>query len=99
MLLLPISTHASPKLPCHLCHASCCVAACGLHRQAQALSNSLVMHLALSPVLRELWLAYLAHPRLLEPASLTWVAQPALCCPAVLLSCRMAQLGSQIEGR
>ena len=41
-----------------------------LQRQAQALVTSCGMDPALPAVLRELWLAFLAHSRLLEPATI-----------------------------
>lgn len=41
-----------------------------LQRQVQALVEAFGLDPALSPALRELWLALLAHSRLLEPATL-----------------------------
>lgn len=41
-----------------------------LQRQAQALIERFGMDPGLSPVLRELWLALVAHTRLLEPATI-----------------------------
>lgn len=42
-----------------------------LQRQAAALVGSMGCHPSLPGVLRELWLAHLAHVRLLEPATAT----------------------------
>lgn len=42
-----------------------------LQHQAQALIERFGMDPGLSPVLRELWLAFVAHTRLLEPATIT----------------------------
>ncbi|KAI7839720.1 hypothetical protein COHA_006524 [Chlorella ohadii] len=42
-----------------------------LQHQAQALIERFGMDPGLSPVLRELWLAFVAHSRLLEPASIS----------------------------
>ena len=41
-----------------------------LQRQAQALVTAFGMDPALPAVLRELWLSFLAHSRLLEPATI-----------------------------
>lgn len=72
LLVLPQSAALAFASICKPACAALLCAAClpALQRQARALVAAFGMDPALPDVLRELWLAFLAYTRLLEPATI-----------------------------